>query len=175
VCLITTEKKQGGFFIMRRNEFISMLVKTALVAAVYAALTIALPLQYGAVQFRVAEILTLLCFYNKKYIPALILGCFIGNLPSELGWIDWVCGTAATAIAVSLMPRIKNIWIAGMFPVITNAIIVGAMLTYLFEMPYGISSGFVALGQFTVIMIIGVPLFKFVLEKNKKFMELIRN
>jgi len=176
-------KKQGGrnvpkvtfcTIMERKNKFVQLLVQTALIAAVYAALTIALPLQYGAVQFRVAEILTLLCFYNRKYIPALILGCFIANLPSELGVIDWVAGTAATAIAVIFMSRVKSIWIAALFPVITNAIIVGAMLTYLFEMPIWVSAGFVALGQFAVIVIAGVPLFKLVLEKNKKFMEIIR-
>ncbi|MCL1903170.1 MAG: QueT transporter family protein [Oscillospiraceae bacterium] len=159
---------------MGNEKFIHNLILTAIVAAVYAALTVALPLQYGAVQFRVAEILTLLCFYNKRFIPALILGCFIANLPSELGWIDWVCGTAATAIAVVFMPRIKNIWLAATLPVITNAVIVGAMLTYLFKMPFVISSAFVGLGQFTVIMVIGVPLFKFVLSKNRNIMQLIQ-
>jgi len=156
------------------NKIVYTIAQTALVAAVYAALTIVLPLQYGAVQFRVAEILTLLCFYNKKFIPALILGCFIANLPSELGWIDWVAGTSATAIAVVLMSKCKSIWLAALFPVITNAVIVGAMLTYLFEMPIWVSAGFVALGQFTVIVVVGVALFKFVLEKNKAFMNLIK-
>jgi len=160
---------------MRGNQTVQTIAKTALVASVYAALTIALPLQYGAVQFRVAEVLTLLCFYNRKLIPALILGCFIANLPSELGVIDWSCGTVATAISVILMSRMKNIWLASLFPVIVNAVIVGAMLTYLFEMPFFIAAGFVALGQAAVIIVVGVPLFKFVLEKNKTVIDLIKN
>jgi len=159
---------------MNTNKTINHLAMGGIVAAVYAALTIALPLQYGAVQFRAAEILTLLCFYNRKFIPALILGCFVANLPSELGWIDWVCGTAATAIAVIAMPMVRSIWIAAIFPVLTNAAIVGLMVAHLFAMPLPVSMGFVALGQFVVIIVIGVPLFKFGLEKNKRIMQMIR-
>jgi uncharacterized membrane protein len=158
---------------MNNTSKIKQLAIGGIVAAVYAALTIALPLQYGAVQFRVAEILTLLCFYNRKFIPALILGCFVANLPSELGWIDWVCGTFATAIAVTAMPFVRSIWVAAIFPVLSNAAIVGLMLSHLFAYPLPFSMGFVALGQFAVIVVIGVPLFKFGLEKNKQIMNLI--
>ena len=148
----------------------------AIIAAVYAVvtMTIVIPNQYAAVQFRIAEILTLLCFYNKKFIPALIVGTFIANLWSPFGWIDWVFGTGATAIAVMLMPYVKSIWIAGIFPVITNAVIIGIMCTYLYEVPFPLwlNICFVGLGQFTVILC-GVLLFKLVLEKNRLFMRLI--
>lgn len=151
----------------------------AVIAAVYAAvtMTVVLPSQYAAVQFRIAEILTLLCFYNKKFIPALIVGTFIANLPSPYGWYDWVFGTSATAIAVIFMPYMKNIWIAGMLPVISNAVIIGVMLTHVYEVPSPVwlNMCFVGIGQFVVITVIGVPLFKFVLEKNKPFMNIIRS
>ena len=52
---------------MSRNKIFETrnLVRLALVAAVYAALTLALPgLSFGAVQFRFSEILVLLCFYR---------------------------------------------------------------------------------------------------------------
>ena len=56
------------------------LVRLALVAALYAALTLALPgLSFPAIQFRFSEILVLLCFYRKDYSISLILGCFIAN------------------------------------------------------------------------------------------------
>ena len=171
---------------MRTKNYVQTLVQSALIAAVYVVLTTFLPLQHEGIQFRIAEVFTLLCFYNKKYIPALILACFAANLiGSPFGPIDWVLGTAATALAVIFMPKVKNIWLAGMLPVITNAIIVGAMLTYFsgFEIysDFGLSpsfilnAAFVALGQFVVIVLVGVPMFKFGFERNKKFMDILRS
>ena len=52
---------------MPKNEIFQTknLVRLALVAALYAALTLALPgLSFGAIQFRFSEILVLLCFYS---------------------------------------------------------------------------------------------------------------
>ena len=71
----------------------------AIVAALYASLTIAIsPIAYGEIQFRVTEMLIFLAFYNKRYIPGLIIGCFlanllVGSLPSDI-----VFGTLATLL-----------------------------------------------------------------------------
>ena len=72
---------------MPKNEIFQTknLVRLALVAALYAALTLALPgLSFGAIQFRFSEILVLLCFYRKDYSISLILGCFIANCFSPM-------------------------------------------------------------------------------------------
>ena len=61
---------------MPKNEIFQTknLVRLALVAALYAALTLALPgLSFPAIQFRFSEILVLLCFYRKDYSISLIL------------------------------------------------------------------------------------------------------
>ena len=51
-----------------------MLILNAAIAAVYAALTIGLaPLSYGPIQVRISEFMTLLAFYNKRFIPGLNL------------------------------------------------------------------------------------------------------
>ncbi len=43
------------------------LAMTAIVAALYAVLTLAIaPIAYGAIQFRLSEVMTLLAFYDKK-------------------------------------------------------------------------------------------------------------
>jgi len=145
---------------------VKTLTKIALVAALYAALTIALPLQYYAVQFRIAEILTLLCFYDKKYCPALIIGCFAANLFSPLGVTDWVVGTAATAIAVIPMTWVKNVWVAALFPVIANGVIIGFELNIVFGSPLLLSMGTVALGE-AAVMAAGVVIFKSVKRLRK--------
>lgn len=151
---------------------IRTLTKTAVVAALYAALTIALPLQYGAVQFRLAEILTLLCFYDKKYRPALIIGCFIANLFSPLGPVDWVVGTAATAISVIPMARVKNICVAAAFPVIVNGVIIGIELTEIFGGLPLLNMGTVALGE-AAVMAVGAVLFGLFLEKRGFFKRIL--
>ena len=160
---------------MRKNEIFNVknLTRLALTAAVYVAVTLAVPtLAYGAVQFRFAEMLVLLCFYRKDYAPAMILACLIANLPSPLGWLDWVFGTAATAIAVLPMYHVKNIFMAALLPVISNGVIVGIELHIAFGSPVWINMCTVALGELAV-MIAGAVIFKFVFEKNRTLMSLI--
>jgi uncharacterized membrane protein len=149
----------------------------AVIAAVYVALTLINPLAFGEIQFRFSEILVLLCFYNPIFCIPMIIGCLVANLlGSPYGLIDVVLGTLGTALAVYPMSRIKNIWLSSLLPVITNAVLVGIMLAFVFEVPFPLwqCMVFVGIGQFVVITIIGVPLFKFILEKNKAFMGIIR-
>jgi uncharacterized membrane protein len=146
----------------------------AIITAVYVVLTVINPLSFPAIQFRISEILVLICFYNPVYCIPMILGCLIANLFSPYGMIDVALGTLATALAVIPMFKMKNIWLASLLPVFTNAVIIGLMLHFLYELPLFFNVAMVGLGQFVVITVIGAPLFKFVLEKNKLFMSLIR-
>ena len=160
---------------MRKNDVFSVMTLTrlALVAAMYVALTLALPaLSYDAIQFRFSEILVLLCFYRRDYSVALILGCFIANLFSPLGWYDLVFGVAATAIAVLPMYYFKNVFLAALLPVVTNGVLVGIELRLALGEPLWFSMGTVALGEL-VVMIAGAVIFKFVFEKNAPLMRLI--
>ncbi len=50
------------------------LCQTAVVAALYVALTTLNPLSWGAIQFRVANMLCALPFKDKRYAPAVLLG-----------------------------------------------------------------------------------------------------
>lgn len=159
---------------MRKNEIFNVknITRLALVAAMYVAMTLAVPaLSYGAIQFRFSEILVLLCFYRKDYCAAMILGCFIANLFSPLGWYDLVFGVAATAVAVLPMYYFKSIFLAALLPVIGNGILVGTELSFIGE-PLWFSMGTVALGELAV-MIAGAVIFKFVFEKNHALMRLI--
>lgn len=150
------------------------LVRIALVAAVYVALTLAVPGGFGAVQMRFSEILVLLCFYRRDYCAALILGCFIANCFSPMAIMDMIFGTLATAIAVIPMFRIKNIWLAALLPVVSNGVIIAVELyiCYGAEPPVWFNMLTVAAGELAVV-IIGCVLFKAVLERNAKFMEII--
>lgn len=71
-----------------------------IIAAIYAALTLLLPIpQYGGIQFRVAEAMTVLPFLFPEAIPGLTVGCFLANLLGSPIPLDWIVGTAATLLA----------------------------------------------------------------------------
>ena len=68
-----------------RNKKVETIVFNAIIAAIYIAFTLLFaPFSYSTkllfIELRISEILLVLTFYNKKYGPGLILGCFIANL-----------------------------------------------------------------------------------------------
>lgn len=80
------------------------IVLIALVAALYVVLT-ALPpfnaIAYGPIQFRIAEILNFLVFYNRRYVIAVTLGVIISNLfTSNNIVIDVIFGSLQTLITL---------------------------------------------------------------------------
>lgn len=142
------------------------LVRLALVAAIYAVMTVLIaPIGYGPIQCRISEILVLLCFYRKDYSISMILGCFIANLFSPFGLYDIIFGTLATAVAVIPMYYVKNICISSLLPVVSNGVIVGIGL-YLCGEPLWFSIGSVALCEFIVVSIVGLLFFKFAVERT---------
>lgn len=150
---------------MHRQEKIRFLVQTALVAALYAGLTVGLaPISYMAVQFRLSEVLTLLAFVNPAFAPGLVLGTFIANLFSPLGLVDVVFGTLATLLSVGFMTRSKTLWQASLWPTLFNGIIVGLELHFVFGLPLLLTMAQVAVGEFVVVTLAGVPLFRQVLR-----------
>ncbi len=142
--------------------------RLAVVAALYAALTMALPgISFGTVQLRFSELLVLLCFYRRDYSAALIVGCFIANCFSPMALMDMVFGTLATAIAVLPMFSLKNIWIAALLPVISNAVIVGTELYLAFSQPLWLGMLTVGAGELVVILA-SCLLFRLAVEKNRR-------
>ena len=75
------------------------LCQTAVVAALYVALTTLNPLSWGAIQFRVANMLCALPFKDKKYAPAVLLGIAIANATSPFGPVDVAFGLMAEGVA----------------------------------------------------------------------------
>lgn len=159
--------------VSNKNGFsTARIVKLAVVAALYVALVYALGfMSYGNIQFRVAEALMLLCFYKKDYGISLIIGCFIANVFSPMK-VDMIFGTAATALAVLLIYVSPNLLLASLAPVLTNAFIVGAELTYCFNTPFWLNAVEVAFGELVCVTFIGVTIFK-ALEKNSRVMKMI--
>lgn len=139
------------------------LTQAAVVAALYAALTMALPgPSFGYAQFRVAEALTVLPFLLPATAPGLAVGCLVANLLSPYGVVDILCGTAATALAAKLTGRMPNRWLAPLPPVLCNGAIIGAMLAWYqvgfgpgFWSMFAITGPGVALGELAACYLLG--------------------
>lgn len=122
------------------------IVRVAMIAAAYAALTlIALlflgSLAWGPVQFRVSEALCVLALFTPEAIPGLALGCAIANVANivlsgtgMLGMLDVVFGTLATALGAWFTWRNRrHPALALLGPVIANALIVPAYLPLMLQ------------------------------------------
>ncbi len=140
---------------------IKFIAYSAIIAALYVALTWGFaPISYGPVQFRISEVLMLLIILNPKYSFSLVLGCFIANTTSSLGWYDMVFGTMATLLAVIPMCFTKKLYIGAIFPVITNMFIVSWELGLAFDMwggAYWYNVFTVGLGEAVVLYLLGIP------------------
>ncbi|EGC82453.1 QueT transporter family protein [Anaerococcus prevotii] len=159
---------------MKNNLDTNYLVKSAVVAALYAVLTIMLPMaSYGPIQLRFSEIMVLLVFYNKRFIPGLVLGCAIANLFSPMAAFDVTLGTLSSLIAFELIKRTKNLFISSLWPVLM--VIVPALGTYFIldnSISFWIMAGQFMASEFVMVSIIGVLVFK-ILEKNDGFMKYV--
>lgn len=126
------------------------LTLAAVLAAVYAVLTVTLPIpQYGAIQMRISEALTVLPFLFPASTPGLFVGCFIANLFSPYP-LDILCGSAATLLACIATQYMPNRYLASLPPVIFNMVIVGAEIAW-FETGFG--PGFWAAYAFNAVTV----------------------
>ena len=134
----------------------------AILAAVYAALTVALPIpQYAGIQCRLSEALTVPPFFFPAATPGLVVGCFIANLFSPYS-LDVVFGTAATLLACLITQRMPNKWLAPLPPVLCNAVIVGAEcawyqvgFTAAFWPAYAFNAFTVGVGELIACVVLG--------------------
>ena len=104
-----------------------------LIAALYVIFTWILgEFGYGPIQFRIAECMTVLPYLFPVSTWGLTVGCFLANLLSTAGPLDLVLGTAATlfgAVGTGLCRKKKLFWLAPFPPVLSNALLIGLLLT----------------------------------------------
>lgn len=137
-----------------------------IVAGLYAAITIlTASFAYGNIQFRISEALMMLLLFEPSLTIGLTIGCLIANLFSTVSVLDIVIGTAATLLACLLTTRIKKPWLAPLPTILVNAVMVGAMLSWLY-MPSEqfwdgllIFGGEVGAGEAAVLYVLGIPLY----------------
>ncbi len=169
---------------MNMSEKIHRLVLSAVIAALYVALTLVQEMIFPtsasmAVQFRVSEALTVLSLFTPAAIPGLTVGCFVANF-SVLGALptDIILGSLASFLACFFMYRLKDMTVKGFpflplfMPALFNGVIIGAEIEIFFiEGPFNIFSfliqaGLVALGELGVLYTLGALLVKVINDKR---------
>lgn len=164
-----------------KNFNVRTLTFSAIIAAVYAALTLLLPgPSYGYTQLRIAETLTVLPFLFPACAPGLAVGCLIANVLSPYGPIDMICGTFATALAAFLTAKMPNKWLAPLPPVLCNGVIVGGMIAWYqaggfnekFLPSFLLTGPGVALGEVIACYVLGLVILN-VLPKIRFFQQMI--
>ena len=131
------------------------LCTSAAIAALYAALTLLLaPISYGNLQCRVSEAMTLLPMVLPASIPGLFVGCLLANLLGGCTVWDIVFGSLATLIAaVGTWSLRKKPVFAALCPVISNGVIVGAVLAFVYGLPLWLTMLEVAVGEIGAVII----------------------
>ena len=140
------------------------LVQGAIIAAIYALLTIFLaPISSGLIQCRVSEAMCILPYFTFSAVPGLFIGCLLANLLTGMAAYDVVFGSLATLLAAYLTYALRNKvpkYLAPMPSVVVNALVVGWLLTsiYGFEVSFWVAAGYVAIGQAIACFALGLPL-----------------
>ncbi|EUJ30754.1 hypothetical protein MFLO_10149 [Listeria floridensis FSL S10-1187] len=137
----------------------------AIVAALYVILGFLVqPIAFSAIQFRIPELFNHLIVFNKKYFWGIILGVFITNLFSPLGWYDLVFGVAQSAVSIAIMFVVMR-YVKGTIPrMIANTLvfsltmfIIAYELHLAFGLPFFLSWLTCAIGE-VVVMGVGIPI-----------------
>lgn len=141
------------------------LAKNAILACIYFTLTLINPIGWGMLQFRVSEVISILPFYNRKYIPGALLGVVIANMFSPLGLIDVGVGFFCGLIPYTISKFIKSPYINALIFAITCGILVGLELKIVLDLPFFLSLLSVTLSTIGT-SILGIFLFEKTSLKN---------
>lgn len=149
----------------------------AIIGALYTGITIMVaPVAFGAVQFRLSEMLNHLAVFNKKYAYGVTAGVILTNLIlSPFGVYDWVLGVGHTILSFIIFfvltkkvqsPVKKMVINTIVFSVMSFMIALMLLLIGAVEV-FWINYLTVFLGQF-VTMMIGIPVV-LILDKKLNF------
>ena len=154
------------------------LTHAAIIAALYAVLThmqnLILPNSASmAIQMRLSEALCIMAFFTPAAIPGLTIGCLLFNITfSGALPLDFLVGSLATWLAVSGMWLTRKWLVRGipltglLMPALTNALLVGWELTVYIGGGFAINALYVAVGEITVLMTLGVLLYRAIKKRG---------
>lgn len=156
-----------------RSYLTRRLAQGAVIAALYVVLTFVFaPISFGAMQVRIAEILTILPLFTPAAIPGLFVGCLLANiLGGAIVW-DVIFGSIATLIGAALGYVLRfNRWLVPIPAVVANTVIVPLVLRYGYgvDMPLLLIAVYVALGEIIGCYALGELLASVLLKRRNIF------
>lgn len=115
-----------------KNKNTLFITEAAVIAAIYTVLVLIFQLSsFGPVQFRVAELLTVLPYFTPAAIPGVAIGCFLSAVFSGAAVLDMVFGTLATLIAAILSYGLRRYkYLVPVPPIVVNALVIPWVLKY---------------------------------------------
>ena len=94
---------------LKKKFGVRELVQGAIIAAIYALLTIFLaPISSGMVQCRVSEAMSILPYFTFSAVPGLFIGCLLANLLTGAVVYDVIFGSLATLVAAYITYWMRN-------------------------------------------------------------------
>ena len=168
-----------------KNKKVNAIVQTAVIAAMYAALTYAqnfiLPgSTSAAVQFRASEALNALALFTPYAIPGLTIGCILSNI-YNIGAglpLDMIFGSLATLGATLSIRALRNVkikdypFLSMLMPALWNGAIVGWEIEAFFIegnfkfTSFLVQGGLVALGELAVMITLGTIIYYVMIKRN---------
>ena len=146
------------------------LAQGAIIAALYVALTLIFaPISYGAVQVRIAEILTILPLFTPAAIPGLFIGCLIANGLGGGILLDVIFGSLATLIGAAGGYLLRfNRWLVPIPAIASNTVIVPFVLKYGYgiDIPIWMMMIYIAVGEIIGCYLLGELLASVVLKRE---------
>ncbi len=153
----------------------------AMIGALYVVLTVTQSMLFPgstsqAIQFRASEALMMLALFSPTAIYGLTVGCCIANVFGGMP-IDIIIGSFATLLTCISIYKTRTVTLKGfpilslMFPALCNGIIVGAEIQLFYIggfnwISFLTQAAFVAIGELTVSVLLGIPLYYSILKTN---------
>lgn len=158
---------------MDRRSRILRITQAAVIAAVYAVLTVVFaPISYGPAQIRIAEALSILPMFTPAAIPGLFIGCLTANILGGAVILDIVFGSLATLIGAWLGYLLrKSRWLVPLPAVIANALIIPYVLKFGYgykEFPLPVLIIYIAIGEIIGCYVLGELLGSILLKYRGK-------
>ena len=130
----------------------------AVIAALYVALTVVFAISFGAIQVRVAEVLTIMPLFTGAAVPGLFIGCLLANIMGGAIIWDVIFGSIATLTGAALGYALrKNRWLVPIPTFVANSIAVPLVLKYGYrlDLPLGLEVIYVAVGEIIGCYVLG--------------------
>lgn len=154
-----------------------------IIIAAYTSISLLLgSFSFGMMQIRIAELLLVICLFDRKFILPITLACFVTNLIGIMNGlnpliIDLIVGTMATYISAVCVYYFRNIRfrdlpILSLFlPALINGILIGIELSFYFQMKIWLLIIYVGIGEFISVTLFGLLLYKPIGKAIEQYLE----